>query len=63
MVVAVVAPEIGAPPGFPYGLVRQLPLLDGRQVFARPVLPCDQEALRRAIEQADARHGAPAFPR
>lgn len=39
MVVAVVAPEIGAPPGFPYGLVRQLPLLDGRQVFARPVGP------------------------
>jgi GNAT superfamily N-acetyltransferase len=45
---------ISAPPGFPEGLVRQLRLLDGRRVFARPVLPRDQDALRQAIEQADA---------
>jgi GNAT superfamily N-acetyltransferase len=45
---------IRAPPGFPRSLVRKLPLLDGRRVFVRPVLPGDQDALRRAIELADA---------
>lgn len=54
MVVAVVEPVIGFPPGFPHSLARQLPLLDGRRVCVRPVLPRDQEALRWAIEQANA---------
>lgn len=45
---------IDAPAGFPLGLVQKVSLLDGRRVFARPVLPRDKHRLSRAIEQADA---------
>ena len=45
--------EPSRPEGYPSWLERELVLLDGRRVTARPVLPTDAEELRRAVAEAD----------
>jgi GNAT superfamily N-acetyltransferase len=45
---------VDVPPGYPRALERKLWLSDGRQVFVRPILPSDRQALAEAIRTADA---------
>lgn len=42
------------PAGYPRDFERELGLRDGRQVFVRPILPTDRQALAEAIRTADA---------
>jgi GNAT superfamily N-acetyltransferase len=41
------------PDGYPRDLERRLRLADGREVFVRPIVPADLDALRVAIVNAD----------
>ncbi len=41
------------PDGYPRDLEARLTLADGREVFVRPIVPADTEALRVAVENAD----------
>ncbi|MGB8649708.1 MAG: GNAT family N-acetyltransferase, partial [Mycobacteriales bacterium] len=45
--------EQAPPEGFPQDLEQDVTLLDGREVFVRPILPSDADELRRAVENAD----------
>ena len=41
------------PGGYPSELEQQVTLADGREVFVRPIVPADLDALREAIANAD----------
>lgn len=45
--------EPDRPDSFPDDLVREVTLLDGREVLLRPILPSDEQQLREAVGRAD----------